>query len=231
MCCPLFTDWGVQAVVSWVLKQAYPGENISMIAEEDTKGLTGEAGVTVLQPLVAAVNECLAEAHLVGLDPPSAPLTAVDVLREISTGNSEGGSTGRHWILDPVDGTLGFVRADQYAIALALLDSGKLTVGALGCPNFPTRAEWLKYPHRFHRMVAKMYKGKWWAKGFILKAQKDKGTHMVQLVGDDGSLEEAMAVRVSPVKDPSMVTFCEPVEKANSNQAFTQQLSEMLNMR
>lgn len=30
-----------------------------------------------------------------------------------------------------------FVRGDQYAIALALLDEGKVVVGALGCPNLP----------------------------------------------------------------------------------------------
>ena len=34
-------------------------------------------------------------------------LTAEDLLRAIDTGKSEGGSHGRHWVLDPIDGTKG----------------------------------------------------------------------------------------------------------------------------
>jgi 3'(2'), 5'-bisphosphate nucleotidase/inositol polyphosphate 1-phosphatase len=34
-------------------------------------------------------------------------LTAEDVLRAIDCGKSEGGSHGRHWVLDPIDGTKG----------------------------------------------------------------------------------------------------------------------------
>jgi 3'(2'), 5'-bisphosphate nucleotidase len=38
------------------------------------------------------------------------------------------GGQGRHWILDPVDGTLGFVRGDQYAIALAMMEDGRASL-------------------------------------------------------------------------------------------------------
>ncbi|CAI5494449.1 unnamed protein product [Closterium sp. Naga37s-1] len=225
-------DWGVQAVVSWVLKQAYPDEPISMVAEEDTKELTGQAGVAVLQRLVQTVNECLAEAALVGIPPPEAPLTAVQVLQAISRGGSEGGAEGRHWVLDPVDGTLGFVRDDQYAVALALLQDGQLTVGALGCPNFPVRSGWLRHPHRFHRLTAKYFPPTKWHKGFVLKAKRGGGTWMESLVeiGRDGGALRAvpMPVRVSPVQDAALATFCEPVEKANSNQSFTAELADTL---
>ncbi|CAI5524024.1 unnamed protein product [Closterium sp. Naga37s-1] len=225
-------DWGVQAVVSWVLKQAYPDEPISMVAEEDTKELTGQAGVAVLQRLVQTVNECLAEAALVGIPPPQAPLTAVQVLQAISRGGSEGGAEGRHWVLDPVDGTLGFVRDDQYAVALALLQDGQLKVGALGCPNFPVRSGWLRHPHRFHRLTAKYFPPTKWHKGFVLKAKRGGGTWMESLVeiGRDGGALRAvpMPVRVSPVQDAALATFCEPVEKANSNQSFTAELADTL---
>ncbi|GJP62940.1 hypothetical protein CLOP_g20003, partial [Closterium sp. NIES-67] len=225
-------DWGVQAVVSWVLKQAYPDEAISMVAEEDTKELTGQAGVAVLQRLVQTVNECLAEAALVGIPPPEAPLTAVQVLQAISRGGSEGGAEGRHWVLDPVDGTLGFVRDDQYAVALALLQDGQLTVGALGCPNFPVRSGWLRHPHRFHRLTAKYFPPTKWHKGFVLKAKRGGGAWMESLVeiGRDGGALRAVPVpvRVSPVRDAALATFCEPVEKANSNQSFTAELADTL---
>ncbi|CAI5509593.1 unnamed protein product [Closterium sp. Naga37s-1] len=78
-------DWGVQAVVSWVLKQAYPGEVVSMIAEEDTKQLTNDAGSTLLARLVGVVNECLAEARLVGIEPPERPLEAPEPVEKANS--------------------------------------------------------------------------------------------------------------------------------------------------
>lgn len=35
---------------------------------------------------------------------------------------------GRHWVLDPIDGTRGFVGLRQYAICLGLLDHGQVTL-------------------------------------------------------------------------------------------------------
>eukprot|EP00475_Leptophrys_vorax_P014613 TRINITY_DN20909_c2_g1_i1.p1 TRINITY_DN20909_c2_g1~~TRINITY_DN20909_c2_g1_i1.p1 ORF type:complete len:526 (+),score=-3.57 TRINITY_DN20909_c2_g1_i1:314-1891(+) len=229
-------DWGVQAVVSWVLQQAYPHEPISMVAEEDTKDLTGQSGIAALQRLVKVVNECLAESSLIGIPPPAQPLTAVQVLQAIGKGASEGGPVGRHWVLDPVDGTLGFVRHDQYAVALALLQDGQLTVGVLGCPNFPMRSGWLRHPHRFHRLAAKYFPPAraHWHKGFVIKARRGGGAWMESLVEEGpagGAVRvDAVPVRVSGVTDASLATFCEPVEKANSNQSFTAGLADTLNI-
>ena len=44
----------------------------------------------------------------------------------IDTGASEGGSEGRHWVLDPIDGTRGFVGLRQYAICLGMLQAGQV---------------------------------------------------------------------------------------------------------
>ena len=44
---------------------------------------------------------------------------------------------GRYWTLDPIDGTKGFLRGDQYAVALGLIDDGEVILGVLGCPNLP----------------------------------------------------------------------------------------------
>jgi 3'(2'), 5'-bisphosphate nucleotidase len=41
----------------------------------------------------------------------------------------------RFWTLDPIDGTKGFLRGDQYVVALALINEGEVQIGALGCPN------------------------------------------------------------------------------------------------
>ena len=41
----------------------------------------------------------------------------------------------RFWTLDPIDGTKGFLRGEQYAVALALIVDGRVAVAALACPN------------------------------------------------------------------------------------------------
>ncbi|AQK39810.1 diphosphonucleotide phosphatase1 [Zea mays] len=75
------------------------------------------------------------------MDVSSGPFSLVaeeeGILSAIDDGKSEGGPSGRHWVLDPIDGTKGFLRGDQYAIALALLDEGKVVLGVLACPNLP----------------------------------------------------------------------------------------------
>ena len=39
------------------------------------------------------------------------------------------------WTLDPVDGTKGFLRGGQYAVALARIDRGQVELAVLACPN------------------------------------------------------------------------------------------------
>ena len=55
-------------------------------------------------------------------------------------GQSPGGPEGRHWVLDPIDGTRGFVGMRQYAVCLGLLQEGEVVLGVLGCPNLPQAA-------------------------------------------------------------------------------------------
>ncbi|CAI5483936.1 unnamed protein product [Closterium sp. Yama58-4] len=45
----------------------------------------------------------------------------------------------RYWVLDPIDGTRGFLRGrhNQYAVGLALIQDGELVLSALGLPNMP----------------------------------------------------------------------------------------------
>ena len=41
------------------------------------------------------------------------------------------------WALDPIDGTKGFLRGEQYAVCLALIVDSVVQVGVIGCPNLP----------------------------------------------------------------------------------------------
>ena len=41
------------------------------------------------------------------------------------------------WTIDPIDGTKGFLRGEQYAVCLSLIVDSKVQVGVIGCPNLP----------------------------------------------------------------------------------------------
>lgn len=42
------------------------------------------------------------------------------------------------WTLDPIDGTKGFLRGEQYAVCLAFIVDSVVQIGVMGCPNLPT---------------------------------------------------------------------------------------------
>ena len=56
----------------------------------------------------------------------AAPLTPDEVADLIDSGSSPGGGSGRHWVLDPIDGTRGFVGMRQYAVCLGMLEQGEV---------------------------------------------------------------------------------------------------------
>jgi 3'(2'), 5'-bisphosphate nucleotidase len=55
-----------------------------------------------------------------------------DVCDWIDAGNGQ--VANRFWTLDPIDGTKGFLRGGQYAVALALIENRQVQVAALACP-------------------------------------------------------------------------------------------------
>ncbi|CAL5183381.1 unnamed protein product [Lathyrus oleraceus] len=230
-------DWSVQAVVSWILSECLGSENISIVAEEDVHTLSKSNASELLESVVNTVNECLADAPRFGVEKPKSSLTTSEVLEIISRCNSTGGPSGRFWVLDPVDGTLGFVRGDQYAVALALIENGEVVLGVLGCPNYPMRKEWLGYQHRYHRIVSKLTSpnSESWNKGCVLYAKKGSGKAWMQPLIHVNKMfvwpNHAKQVFVSPIDNPALATFCEPVEKANSSHSFTEGLAHSVGLR
>ncbi|XWS11083.1 hypothetical protein CRYUN_Cryun38cG0053400 [Craigia yunnanensis] len=229
-------DWSVQATVSWLFSEFLEGQNVSIVAEEDVQSLSKSDAANLLAAVVNTVNECLAEAPKYGLQCPKKALGTSKILEAISRCNSTGGSSGRHWVLDPVDGTLGFVRGDQYAVALALIEEGKLVLGVLGCPNYPMKKELLNYNHHPHQTMPKSPPpSDIWEKGCVMYAMRGSGQAWMQpLIYGDTKFEwpnSARLIQVSPVDDPSLATFCEPVEKANSNHLFTAGLANSMGLK
>lgn len=222
-------DWGVQATVSLMLSESFSNQKVSIVAEEDVHTLSKSDSVGLLTAVVNTVNECLAEAPKYGLQSPKEALGTSQILEAISRCNSTGGRNGRHWVLDPVDGTLGFVRGDQYAVALALIEEGKVVIGVLGCPNYPRKKEWLNHHHHHHESYQSMPKmsdtSDTWEKGCVLYAQRGSGEAWMQPLIHGNKKHtwsnSAQRVQVSAIDDPALATFCEPVEKANTNHSFT----------
>eukprot|EP00614_Pseudopedinella_elastica_P010112 CAMPEP_0172590986 /NCGR_PEP_ID=MMETSP1068-20121228/9692_1 /TAXON_ID=35684 /ORGANISM="Pseudopedinella elastica, Strain CCMP716" /LENGTH=461 /DNA_ID=CAMNT_0013387199 /DNA_START=99 /DNA_END=1484 /DNA_ORIENTATION=- len=139
-------DFTVQCLVLSALHEAFPGDRF--IAEETSAQLLASGEATVAATL-AAVRAAAAEASPAagpaagGSEGPHLGFEGLETLEGVcaaldlgATGLSEGWSKAhRTWVLDPIDGTKGFVRGDQFAVALALLDQGSPVLGILGCPN------------------------------------------------------------------------------------------------
>jgi 3'(2'), 5'-bisphosphate nucleotidase len=114
-------DFAAQAVVCAELNDRLGA--IAMIGEEDPNDLLSPEASDLLDAVTALVRTQRGDA-----------VGAGSVLDWISVGASAGASD-RYWTLDPIDGTKGFLRGDQYAIALGLIDDGEVILGVLGCPN------------------------------------------------------------------------------------------------
>ncbi|KAG5412310.1 hypothetical protein IGI04_008629 [Brassica rapa subsp. trilocularis] len=127
-------DYGSQAVVSLVLERELKPATLSLVAEEvDTRDLRKKGSEEFLEDITKLVRDTLASDESYA----GSSITTEDVLNAIDCGKSQGGSSGCHWVLDPIDGTRGFVRGEQYAVGLALLVEGKVVVGVMACPNLP----------------------------------------------------------------------------------------------
>jgi len=118
-------DLGAQAVICRHLIAAFPEDTI--VAEEDSDPLQGPENALRLVQVAQYVERLL---------PDATPAKVCDWIDQ-----GRGNVTRRFWTLDPIDGTKGFMRGDQYAIALALIEGGQVRVAALACPALPWRMD------------------------------------------------------------------------------------------
>lgn len=113
------TDFAVQALISCLLERAFPKS--ALVAEEDSSILRRAEFETVLRKVVRFVGRYAAYA------------TPETVCAWIDRGGGE--PKGGFWVLDPIDGTKGFLRGGHFAIALAYVEDGNVQLGVLGCPK------------------------------------------------------------------------------------------------
>lgn len=110
-------DFALQALVAEALERAYPDERL--IGEESSAEL--RANPDLLAEVTAFVAECVPGA------------TPDSVCGWIDRG--AGTPPARFWVLDPIDGTKGYIRGGHYAVALSLVSDGVVEIGVLACPN------------------------------------------------------------------------------------------------
>lgn len=110
-------DYAIQAIAARAIESVFPGE--PLVAEERSADLRGNK--VMLDTVTRFVRETAPDADV------------EKVCGWIDRGDFD--PAGRFWLLDPVDGTKGYMRGGQYAVALALIAEGQVELGVLGCPN------------------------------------------------------------------------------------------------
>ncbi len=173
-------DLGSQALISMALHDAFPGDAI--VGEEDARLMRADPEGNIAQSVI----------HHVGAARPGPD--AARIMDAIDGCGAKGGPEGRFWTLDPVDGTKGFLRGGQYAVALSLIEDGEVMLGVLGCPNLPVD------PHDAEAGL-----------GCLFVAERGAGTWMLPL---DGGNEVAIKVKVP--KALTRARWVESVEPGHS---------------
>ncbi|KAJ3671621.1 hypothetical protein LUZ60_007700 [Juncus effusus] len=203
-------DYGSQAIVNLVLNMELSSNSFSLVAEEDSEDLRKKGSEEILTRITSLVNDTLSK------DPKfnNMKLSKEEVLSAIDNGKSEGGSSGRHWVLDPIDGTKGFVRGDQYAIALGLLDEGKVVLGVLACPNLPVKS--------FQNAGQSESKT-----GCLFSAIVGNGA-FVQSLNEDSSPTK---IQVCNIENSVEASFFESFEAAHSMQDLTSTIAKKLGVQ
>jgi 3'(2'), 5'-bisphosphate nucleotidase len=125
----------------------------------------------------------------------------------------------RFWTLDPIDGTKGFLRQEQYAVSLALIIEGRIEMALLGCPNLTADADLKTLSHSNGRGPGEG------SSGAVFYALRGGGAWVVPL--DDTTAPPAR-VHCSHLADPVEARFCESVESSHTSTGLSARVAEAL---
>lgn len=182
-------DLASQAIVSAVLERECP--EVPVVGEEDAFLL--ERDPSLLERTLSALASVGFEA------------SATELVRLLGLGGNAG-SSERFWTLDPIDGTKGFLRKEQYAVALGLVEAGEVVVGALACPNLSTPGQ---------QGVGSLF------------AALDGGGAWAGSLDDSTRLEP---IETSLTRRPSEARLVESVEPGHSAHAHSAEIATQLGM-
>ncbi|KAK6458306.1 bisphosphate nucleosidase [Scheffersomyces xylosifermentans] len=210
-------DYAAQAIVNHAIQLNFPGDEI--VGEEDSDTLrenTDEAKILsakILEIIKEAEEETSSYSDKVG------SLTNLnDIFDSIDLGTSQGGSEGRIWALDPIDGTKGFLRGDQFAVCLALIENGKVVLGVIGCPNLPE--------------IILSNEDQTGVIGGLYSAVKGVGAFYTPLFDSDEfiPLADQERIKMSTNTSPASIKVVEGVEKGHSSHSTQSKIKDILGL-
>jgi len=181
-------DFGSQAVINLVLGEEFPKDDY--VCEENSDQLRPEESFELRNKIHSNVVKLFSN------------VSEEEMLRAIDLGVGNCDFKGRYWTLDPIDGTKGFLRGDQYAIALALVVKGKVELGVLGCPN-------MNYSES--------------DKGVIYYGVKGFGAYALSI-----KTGEVRKINVDTVSGADKAVFCESVESAQTAHSQSAEIAKKL---
>ncbi len=187
-------DFAAQALIGSLLETHFPDD--PLIGEEDSAALRAPEERATLEHIT----------HFVGQFTPGA--TPESVCKWIDRGSAE--SAQRFWTLDPIDGTKGFLRGDQYAVALALVVDGDVQVGVLGCPNLTD--------------ACKLGPD---GPGSLVVAARGQGTWVTAIDGE----AQFTQIHVSPQTDPAKARLLRSFESGHTNVGQIDHFAEALGVQ
>lgn len=114
-------DYGSQAIICRAIQANYPDD--AVVSEESGKQFLA----LVSEEQRANVLEILSKVL-------GTTVTLDDVVAWLDFG--KGKSASRTWVIDPIDGTKGFIALRHYAIACGLLIDGKVAEGIVAAPGY-----------------------------------------------------------------------------------------------
>jgi 3'(2'), 5'-bisphosphate nucleotidase len=182
-------DLASQALITLALRGHYPDDPI--VGEEEAKTIQHhkQLGKKVLDLVCTEINTMNLET----------------LLELVDYGSKSFDSNKRFWTVDPIDGTKGFLRKEQFAVALALLEKGQVVLGVLGCPNMMINNS---EPQN---------------RGVLMYAVKGHGTFIMPLNG-----QNPQKVIVDSITSVSMARFCESVETKHASHDQHQKIADAL---
>ena len=170
-------DYGSQAVILGLISAEFPGH--AVLAEEGAAHLLDHSDGGIRSDLAALVATVTGGA-----------CTIDDLLARIDHAGGEGLLV---WAVDPIDGTKGFLRGDQFAVAVGLLEGARPVAGVLGCPRLSIGE----------------------TSGVLVWGGPGVGAFVEPIAGGD-----ARSVRVSEVADPAGVRVLGSVETSHGDPAI-----------
>ncbi|WP_010582294.1 3'(2'),5'-bisphosphate nucleotidase [Schlesneria paludicola] len=181
-------DFASQAAICHAISQAFPADPI--IAEEDSFALHQPEN----QQFLADIQKLIQRDN-----PTASPQT---ICEWIDRGGAKNYSP-RFWTLDPIDGTKGFLRRDQYAVSLALIIDGEIQLGILGCPNLGSVSS---------------------GGHSLFYAVRGHGAYSMTLEPDS----QARHIHATPKSDPALARFCESFESAHTSHSESSIVADRL---